>query len=74
MVSHRTEDRQYVFRAIISKDDAGQSLVGDLVNRVFGGSPAELVNHLLESDQVDKRELERIKKLVSEHASQARRK
>lgn len=74
MVSHRTEDRQFVFRAIISKDDAGQSLVGDLVNRVFGGSPAELVNHLLESDQVDKRELERIKKLVNQRATETRRK
>ena len=28
-------------------------MVGELVERIFGGSPSELVSHLLEGDQVD---------------------
>ncbi|MEW4486431.1 BlaI/MecI/CopY family transcriptional regulator [Thalassoglobus sp. JC818] len=74
LITHRSSDRQYYYRPLVTQDGAGQSIVGDLVDRVFGGSPAELVNHLLSSDQVDKQELERIKKLVNEHASKAARK
>lgn len=74
LVAHRSEDRQFYYRAAISKDGAGQTIVGDLVDRLFGGSPAELVNHLLASDQVDRRELKRIKKLVEEHEAHAARK
>ncbi|APZ93384.1 BlaI/MecI/CopY family transcriptional regulator [Fuerstiella marisgermanici] len=73
LIAHRTKDRQYCYRPVVSKDGAGQSLVGELVDRVFGGSPAELVNHLLASDQIDKDELERIKELVIEHAKRTRR-
>ena len=73
LISHRTEDRQYYYQPVVSKDGAGQSIVIELIDRVFGGSPAELVNHLLASDQVDKEELERIKKLVNQHAARARR-
>tara|TARA_R110002167_G_scaffold103003_1_gene266920 strand:+ start:38 stop:424 length:387 start_codon:yes stop_codon:yes gene_type:complete len=74
LVAHREEERQYYYRPLISKDGAGKSIVGELVDRVFGGSPAELVNHLLDSDQVDKRELERIKQVVNEHESRSGKK
>ncbi|KAA5537968.1 BlaI/MecI/CopY family transcriptional regulator [Roseiconus nitratireducens] len=74
LIGHHAVDRQYVYHPLVSKDAAGQSIIGDLVDRVFGGSPAELVNHLLDSDQVDKRELERIKRLVNEHAAKKGRK
>lgn len=73
LITHRAKDRQYYYRPVVSKYGAGQSLVGELVDRVFGGSPAELVNHLLASDQVDKDELDRIKVLVNEHAKRTRR-
>lgn len=74
LVTHRVEERQFYYRPTISKDGAGQSMVGELVDRLFGGSPAELVNHLLASDQVDDRELKRIKELVNEHETQAGKK
>ena len=74
LVTHRSVDRQYYYRPLLTKDGAGQSIIGELVDRVFGGSPAELVSQLLSSDQVDKGELERIKKLVSERSSELKRK
>ena len=70
LITHRVEDRQYYYRPLLSKHGVGKSMVGDLVDRVFGGSPAELVNHLLTTDQIDKRELERIKELVNTHSSE----
>jgi len=72
LITHRSEERQYYYRPVVSKDGVGQSIVGEIVDRVFGGSPAELVNHLLSSDQVDKDELQRIKELVNEHSQRTR--
>ena len=74
LIAHRAEVRQYYYRPVVSKIEADQSVVGELVDRVFGGSPAELVNQLLASDQVDTDELERITQLVNEHAKRNRRK
>ena len=73
LVTHRVEDRQYWYRAAITKDGAGRSGVGELVDRLFSGSPSELVSQLLASDQVDQRQLARIKKLVIEHERRSRK-
>lgn len=67
LVTHRVEDRVYFYEAAVTRDGAGKSLIGDVIERIFGGSPAELVNHLLESESIDKAELQRIKELVRKH-------
>lgn len=69
LVTHRTEGRVFYYSAAVSEDGAGRSVVGELVERIFGGSPSELVSHLLESEKVDAAELDRIKQLVQQHES-----
>lgn len=73
LVTHRCEDRVYYYRAAVSEENAGQSLVGEFVERIFGGSPSELVNHLLDIDQVDAKELQRIKILVQQHETRMKK-
>lgn len=68
LVSHRADGRTFLYRARISE----RGVVRDLVDRIFGGSPSELVSHLLETDQVDRVELDRIKQLVRRHEALAR--
>lgn len=67
LVKHRCEDRVFYYQPAISQDRVGETLVGEFVGRVFDGSPSELVNHLLETEHVDAKELQRIKKLIQEH-------
>jgi len=67
LLVHRSEGRVFHFRPAISENGAGSSMIGELVDRVFGGSPAELVNHLLKSEHVDSTELTRIRKIVRQH-------
>lgn len=67
LVTHRSEGRVFYYRPVVSEDGVGESMVGELVERIFGGSPSELVSHLLESDQVNSGELDRIKQLVRQH-------
>jgi predicted transcriptional regulator len=67
LVTHRAEGRVFYYRPAVSEDGMGTSLVGELVDQIFGGSPSALVSHLLDSEQVDPGELDRIKRLVSKH-------
>lgn len=67
LLTHRAEGRVFHYRPAVTEDGIGTSMVGELVERIFGGSPADLVSHLLESKQVDATELDRIKQLVHQH-------
>jgi len=73
LITHREEGRIFHYRPAVSESGVGSSMVGELVERIFGGSPAELVSHLLDSDQVDASELDRIKQLVRQHEAQRRK-
>lgn len=73
LVSHRREERLHFYRPAVSQDEAGQTMVDDVVSRICDGSPSQLVNHLLESDQVDSKELKRIKKLIEEHEARLKK-
>ncbi len=73
LVKHRCEERVFYYQAAVTQEDAGQSMVDDMVNRIFDGSPSELVNHLLDSEQVDAAELQRIKKLVRDYENRLRK-
>jgi predicted transcriptional regulator len=58
---HRELDgRAYVYSAKVSEEKAlGQSL-GDLIDRMFGGSSEELVMSLLKSKQIDAKRLAKL--------------
>lgn len=70
LVTHRVEGRVFYYQPLLSEENVGKSMISEIVERIFGGSPAELVSHLLESNQVDADELDRIKQLVEEHEKQ----
>ena len=73
LVTHRSLDRQYLYRAAVSRDEAGQTMVEEVVHRICDGSPSQLVNHLLETDQVSASELRRIKELIAKHEARVKR-
>lgn len=75
IVTRRPEGRSFIYEPAISEDQLGTSIVSDLVEKAFGGSPSQLVSHLLATEEVDRRELDRIKELVADHeAAHTRRK
>jgi predicted transcriptional regulator len=69
VVAHDVEGRTYIYRSLVSEVQVSRSMVGRLVDELFGGSPAALVSHLLESREVDPAELERIQALIEHHDS-----
>lgn len=63
-VTHRTEGRQYVYRACVSEGTVKRSMLGELRERLFGGDTAAMVSHLLGTAEVEPDELDRIRALV----------
>ena len=60
VVTHRSEGRQFIYSATIEEQDVHRSMVGDLVDRLFGGRPSELVSHLLQEGEIDPGDLDEI--------------
>ena len=65
-LEHDVADRTYVYRATISRQAARHSLLGDLLERVFEGSPSLLISSLVERNHVSEDELREIRKLIAE--------
>jgi predicted transcriptional regulator len=66
VVAHKSAGRQFVYRAKVSEQDVRRSMVGELTRRLFRGDAAALVSHLLEEEEIDAGELERIKAQIAE--------
>jgi predicted transcriptional regulator len=65
-LEHDVADRTYVYRATISRQCARHSMLGDLLERAFEGSPSLLVSSLVEENRVTEDELREIRKLMAE--------
>ena len=76
VVAHRTEGRQFVYRAAIPRQRVQQSLVGELAHlgeRLFAGDMASLVSTLLDEAEVSAEELARIRAMVEAEEARRRR-
>ena len=67
VVHHRTEARQYVYRAAVSEHAVRRSMVGELTERLFDGDVPALVTHLLSAREVSAGDLERVKAIIAAH-------
>lgn len=63
-VTHRQEGRAFVYRAVISRDQARRQALDQLLLRFFDGSPNLLAQHLLDQDEVDRDELKALRAKV----------
>lgn len=64
VVTRRTENRQYVYRALVTEAEVRRSMVGDLTERLFEGDVTALVNHLLSSQEIAPGDLARLRTLI----------
>jgi predicted transcriptional regulator len=57
VVAHRRDGRQFVYRPTVSREEVRESMVGELVERLFGGDARALVAHLVSEHEIDPGEL-----------------
>ena len=64
VVTHRTVARQFVYRALITEQDARHSMVSELTSRLFEGDVSALVSHLLTEQDISPGDRARIRKML----------
>lgn len=57
VLKHRKEGRLFIYQPTVKEEDVRQTMVGELVGRLFRGDTAALVNHLLTEGDIDSEEL-----------------
>jgi len=68
VVCHRKEGRKFVYRATVTESQVSRSMVGELMDSLFGGNVTKLVSHLISEHDVDQKELARLKHLIDENS------
>jgi predicted transcriptional regulator len=56
----------YVYRPCIDRESTERTMLRDLVDRVFDGSPSAVMLHLLETADLDAGELQRLRALLDQ--------
>ncbi len=70
LVRHRQHQRRFIYEPAVSAEDVTRSMAHDMVDRLFEGSLADAVSHLLETREVSPEELARLEKLIQERRKQ----
>ena len=63
-VRHRSEGKAHVFFPAVQQEHVIKRSVNDFLERLFGGDPIPLVQHLAEHGRIDAEDIERLKKLI----------
>src|SRR5450631_1652653 len=66
-VTHTERDRVFVYTALVRQDVMEESSTRDFLSRVFRGSAAGLVSHMLEHESFTREELDQIRLLIDAH-------
>lgn len=64
-VAHRTQGRQYIYRAEASETEVRGSMVRRVADFFFGGDQAALLSHLVDAADVTDNHLDAIKELIA---------
>jgi BlaI family transcriptional regulator, penicillinase repressor len=72
-VTRRLRGRAYEYRAAVTEEKTLGRAVADLVDRMFGGSPEELVMSLVKSRQLDAERLAKLAERVETKRAKTRR-
>ncbi len=67
LVRRNEEQRAHVYEAALPRDATQQQLVGDLLDRAFGGSARQMVMQALASRPASTEDLDEIRRLLDEY-------
>ena len=64
VVARNAEQRQYLYRALVTEAEVQRSMVEELTDRLFEGDVTALVNHLLTAQEIAPGDLARLRDLI----------
>ena len=65
-VTHQTEGRTYIYRAVEARQNVAVRAVKNIIDRFCGGSAEELVIGMVDNDVLDHAQLERLARKIAE--------
>jgi BlaI family transcriptional regulator, penicillinase repressor len=67
LVRRNEEQRTHIYQAMAPRESTERQIVGDLLDRAFGGSAAQLVMRALSTKRATAAEIEEIRRLLNEY-------
>lgn len=68
-VSHRRgQGKTHVYFPVIAPEAAGESALGRVLDKIYGGSPIKLLAHLVQQKRLSPKELQRMRDLLKKAA------
>ncbi len=64
VVRHRSEGRHFIYLPTVTEAEVHRTMVAELTERLFQGDAAALVAHLIEEQDIERGELERLQKVI----------
>jgi predicted transcriptional regulator len=71
LVKHGSEGRRFIYRAAIGPDIVTRSMAHDVLERLFEGRLADMLDHLLSTREVGRDELRELERLIRERKKQS---
>ena len=65
-VRHKKEGRAFVYEPAVAHEEASTGAIKHLLSRFFNNSPELLLASLLKDEQIGRKELNRLKRLIAE--------
>jgi predicted transcriptional regulator len=63
-LTHREEGRAYVYRPVVTRAEAGRSSLRHFIDRVCGGDPIAMFQHLLDDQELSAEDLTELRKMI----------
>ena len=70
LVMHDSEGRRFLYRAAIEPDVVTRSMANDVLDRLFEGRLADMLDHLLSTREISREELRELERLIRERKKQ----
>jgi predicted transcriptional regulator len=67
LVTRSEDQRAHVYAATQPAEKTKQQFASDVLNRVFGGSASQLMQHVLSGKRGSKKEIEEIRRMLDEY-------
>jgi BlaI family penicillinase repressor len=66
LVCHRLSERKFLYRAAVREKEVRRKISAHFIDRLFEGSLADMIAHLLTTRQISREELTRLEALIAE--------
>ena len=63
-LKHRVRGKAFIYTPAVKKEDVINRTIGDLVQRLFGGNPVPLMQHLALHSEISEEDIERLRDLA----------